>query len=96
MTTTSDFADIARRAAERATAKGGPAAEAAAQAAKATASICEADALIQQAMGLLADHSGGRGAVEAALEALHEAGQRTSTARYLACRAAEISAKPAG
>jgi hypothetical protein len=31
---------------------------------------------------------------DAALEALHEAGQRTSTARYLACRAAEISAKP--
>jgi hypothetical protein len=38
----------------------------------------------------------GRAAIEAALEALHEAGQRTSTARYLACRAAEISAKPAG
>jgi len=96
MSTTSDFADIARRAAERAQAKGGNAAEAAAQAAKATASICEADALIQQAIGLLADPSAGRAAVEAALEALHEAGQRTSTARYLACRAAEISAKPAG
>jgi hypothetical protein len=94
MTTTSDFADIARRAAERAQAQGGIAAEAATLAAKATASICEADALIQQAIGLLADPFAGRGAVEAALEALHEAGQRTSTARYLACRAAEISAKP--
>jgi hypothetical protein len=96
MSTTSDFADIARRAAERAQAQGGNAAEAAAQAAKATTSICEADAFIQQAIGLLADPFGGRPAVEAALEALHEAGQRTSTARYLACRAAEISAKPAG
>ena len=75
-------------------AQGGNAAEAAAQAAKATASICEADALIQQAIGLLADTFAGRSAVEAALEALHEAGQRTSAARYLACRAAEISAKP--
>jgi len=95
MSTTSDFADIARRAAERATAKGGTAAEAAAQAAKATTSICEADAFIQQAIGLLADPFASRSAIEAALEALHEAGQRTSTARYLACRAAEISAKPA-
>ena len=93
MTTTSDFADIARRAAERASAKGGHAAEAAAQAAKATTSICEADAFIQQAIGLLADPFASRGAIEAALEALHEAGQRTSTARYLACRAAEISAR---
>ena len=66
MSTTCDFADIARRAAERATAKGGPAAEAATQAAKATASICEADAFIQQAIGLLADPFASRSAIEAA------------------------------
>jgi hypothetical protein len=89
-----DFASIAARAAARAKAQatgatGLLAADSAAMASEATRVVCEADALIQQVIGLLADN----GSVDAALDLLHEAGQRTSSARYLACRAAEIAAK---
>ncbi len=66
--------------------------EFAGKAAEATKTICEADAFIQDAIGQLAAR--GASAIDDVLDLLHEAGKRSSLARYQACKATEIAASP--